>query len=180
MHLSKRIFELRKAKGLSQEQLAEKIGVSRQSISKWESGESTPEMERLVELSKVFNVTTDYLLKPNEGDNLAIRAETIEKKQEHVQADIQKQQAKSYRILSCIFIYVVALAIFAFLHLPYIEIFTSVEDLRFAWLALLLLIATAVAIQVNLRITKKYLWNYSNTVSGEKENGGVAENEENE
>ena len=156
------------------------LRVSYQAISKWESGESTPEMERLVELSNVFNVTTDYLLKPNEADNLLIQTEAIEKKQEHVQADIQKQHAKSYRILSCIFIYVVALAIFAFLHLPYIEIFTSVRHLPFAWLALLLLIATAVAIQVNLRITKKYLWNYSNTVSEEKENGGVAENEKNE
>lgn len=179
MNLSEKIFELRKANGMSQEQLAEKIGVSRQSISKWESGESTPEMERLIELSKVFNVTTDYLLKTSEVDQLAIRTETIEKKQERLQAEFQKQHVKNHRILSCAFIYVVALAIFAFLHLPYIEIFTDVEDLRFAWLALVLLIATAVAIQVNLRITKKYLRDYPNSISQETENGGVPEDEEN-
>lgn len=70
MRLSEKILELRKADGLSQEQLAEKIGITRQSISKWESGESLPEIERLIELSKIFHVTVDYLVnessdKPN-------------------------------------------------------------------------------------------------------------------
>ena len=64
MNLSTKIYELRKAKGMSQEKLAELVGVSRQSISKWESGETIPELERLVELSRIFEVTTDYLLKP--------------------------------------------------------------------------------------------------------------------
>ena len=66
MNLSTKIYELRKAKGMSQEKLAELVGVSRQSISKWESGETIPELERLVELSRIFEVTTDYLLKPGE------------------------------------------------------------------------------------------------------------------
>ena len=66
MNLSKKIYELRKAHGMSQEQLAEKLNVSRQSISKWESGESSPEIERLIELSDVFDVSTDYLLKSSE------------------------------------------------------------------------------------------------------------------
>lgn len=65
MRLSEKIWELRKAAGLSQEQLAEKLDITRQSISKWESGESLPEIERLVELSKVFHVTVDYLV--NDG-----------------------------------------------------------------------------------------------------------------
>ena len=66
MNLSTKIYEVRKAKGMSQEKLAELVGVSRQSISKWESGETIPELERLVELSRIFEVTTDYLLKPGE------------------------------------------------------------------------------------------------------------------
>ena len=83
MHVSEKILELRKASGLSQEALAEKLNVSRQSISKWETGESVPELERLVELSEVFQVTTDYLLKPgmnsgkaadNTGENTAQKA----------------------------------------------------------------------------------------------------------
>lgn len=62
MSLAEKILQLRKQQGVSQEELAEKVGVSRQAISKWETGESTPELERVVKLSKVFQVTTDYLL----------------------------------------------------------------------------------------------------------------------
>ena len=59
--LSERIYELRRKNGFSQEQLAEKIGVSRQAISKWESGASTPELENLIAISKCFNITVDEL-----------------------------------------------------------------------------------------------------------------------
>ena len=59
--LSERIYTLRRRNGLSQEQLAEKIGVSRQVISKWESGASTPGLENLTALSKCFGVTLDEL-----------------------------------------------------------------------------------------------------------------------
>ena len=62
MNLAEKILQLRKQQGLSQEELAEKVGVSRQAISKWETGESVPEIERVANLSKIFQVTTDYLL----------------------------------------------------------------------------------------------------------------------
>jgi len=62
MNLAEKILQLRKQQGLSQEELAEKVGVSRQAISKWETGESVPELERVVNLSKIFGTTTDYLL----------------------------------------------------------------------------------------------------------------------
>lgn len=178
MNLSEKIFELRKAHGMSQEQLAEKMNVSRQSISKWESGESLPDVDRLPELSRVFNVTIDYLLKPSEVDVLTIRTEAIEKKQGHLHAEFLQQQVKNHRILRCAFIYVVALTIFFFLHLPYIEMFTNIEDLRFIWLSVILLIATAVAIQTNLRITKKYLRNYADVVKKDIKDGGVSQSEE--
>nr|WP_317324193.1 helix-turn-helix transcriptional regulator [uncultured Flavonifractor sp.] len=61
--LSERIYQLRRKNGLSQEQLAEKIGVSRQAISKWESGTSTPELEKLLALSECFRMTLDELVK---------------------------------------------------------------------------------------------------------------------
>ena len=61
MKLAGKLFELRKEKGWSQEKLAEQINVSRQSISKWESGQVLPEIEKSIELSKIFLVTTDYL-----------------------------------------------------------------------------------------------------------------------
>jgi len=63
MNISERIQVLRKAKGMSQEDLADKIGVSRQAISKWESGQSSPDIENVILLSDIFQVTTDYLLK---------------------------------------------------------------------------------------------------------------------
>ncbi len=63
MTISDRIQKLRKAKGMSQEDLADKIGVSRQAVSKWESQQSTPDLDKIILLSDFFGVTTDYLLK---------------------------------------------------------------------------------------------------------------------
>ncbi len=63
MSLGEKIFKLRKEKGLSQEALAEKIGTTRQAISKWENNQGFPETEKLLLLSNVFEVSTDFLLK---------------------------------------------------------------------------------------------------------------------
>ena len=63
MILADKIINLRKKEGWSQEQLAEKVGVSRQSISKWESAQSIPDMNKLLLLAQIFNVSTDFLLK---------------------------------------------------------------------------------------------------------------------
>ncbi len=63
MTLADRIQHLRKAKGISQEELADQIGVSRQAVSKWESGQSSPDLEKVILLSEFFDVATDYLLK---------------------------------------------------------------------------------------------------------------------
>lgn len=63
MILADKIIDLRKKNGWSQEELAEKLCVSRQSISKWESAQSVPDMNRILALSRLFGVSTDYLLK---------------------------------------------------------------------------------------------------------------------
>jgi transcriptional regulator with XRE-family HTH domain len=63
MILADKIIELRKRSGWSQEELAEKMGVSRQSISKWEGAQSVPDMSRILQLSEIFGVSTDFLLK---------------------------------------------------------------------------------------------------------------------
>lgn len=63
MILADKILQLRKQSGWSQEELAEKLNVSRQSVSKWESAAVIPDMNRILELSKIFGVSTDYLLK---------------------------------------------------------------------------------------------------------------------
>ncbi len=66
MNITERIHQLRKEKGISQEELACQLGVSRQAISKWESGQSMPDIEKIILLSEYFEVTTDYLLKGTE------------------------------------------------------------------------------------------------------------------
>ena len=63
MILADKIIDLRKKNGWSQEELAEKLDVSRQAVSKWESAQSVPDMSRVVMMSELFGVSTDYLLK---------------------------------------------------------------------------------------------------------------------
>lgn len=84
MDFSEKILHLRKARNLTQEQLAEELKVSRQSISKWESGQAMPEMEKLVALSEIFDVTTDYLLKPSQLDELSIKTDMLEREQQRM------------------------------------------------------------------------------------------------
>jgi transcriptional regulator with XRE-family HTH domain len=67
MNIGKKIQEHREKKGLTQDALAEKIGVSRQSISKWELGQALPEVDKIVALSRLLNTTTDELLIKQEG-----------------------------------------------------------------------------------------------------------------
>lgn len=62
MKFNEKILYCRKKAGLSQEELAEKLGVSRQAISKWENGDSTPEISKLFLIAKTFGVSTDWLL----------------------------------------------------------------------------------------------------------------------
>jgi len=68
MKLNEKIFACRKKAGMSQEALAEKMGVSRQAISKWELGTALPELDNLRALSKLFGVTTDWLLNDDENE----------------------------------------------------------------------------------------------------------------
>lgn len=63
MNVADRIQNLRKTSGMSQEELADKIGVSRQAVSKWESEQSLPDIEKIILLSELFDVTTDYILR---------------------------------------------------------------------------------------------------------------------
>ena len=68
MILADKIIQLRKKSGWSQEELAAQMGVSRQSVSKWESGQSIPDLDKILKLSALFNVSTDFLLKDELSD----------------------------------------------------------------------------------------------------------------
>ena len=63
MIIAEKIMSLRKQYGWSQEELADLIGVSRQSVSKWESAASIPDIQKIIKMSEVFGVSIDYLLK---------------------------------------------------------------------------------------------------------------------
>ena len=65
MIFADKLIDLRKKNGWSQEELAEKLNVSRQAVSKWEGAQSVPDMSRIIQLSELFGVSTDYLLKDN-------------------------------------------------------------------------------------------------------------------
>ena len=63
MILADKIIDLRKKAGCSQEELAQQLGVSRQSVSKWEGAQSIPDIDKILQMSRIFGVSTDYLLK---------------------------------------------------------------------------------------------------------------------
>ena len=79
MEIGKKIMELRKKNGLSQEELAEKVGVARQTISKWELGETSPDLKQAKELSKVFKVSLDELVNNDIKDVLIEKTSNTEK-----------------------------------------------------------------------------------------------------
>ena len=68
MIFADKLMALRKKSGWSQEELAEKLGVTRQSVSKWEGAQSVPDIDKILQLSRLFGVTTDYLLKDELGE----------------------------------------------------------------------------------------------------------------
>ena len=70
LKFNEKLIKLRKASGLSQEELGNKLNVARQTVSKWELGETTPELEKLIELSEIFNVSIDKLVGKEESETL--------------------------------------------------------------------------------------------------------------
>ena len=68
MIFADKLIALRKKAGYSQEELAQQLNVTRQSVSKWEGAQSVPDIEKILQISKLFGVTTDYLLKDEMGE----------------------------------------------------------------------------------------------------------------
>ncbi|MBQ9457710.1 MAG: helix-turn-helix domain-containing protein [Bacilli bacterium] len=69
MELGERLAKLRKKAGLSQEQLADELGVSRQAVSRWETGEAAPDTENLIALADIYNISLDELVRAQKGEN---------------------------------------------------------------------------------------------------------------
>ena len=121
MNFSEKLLTLRKANNLTQEQLAEKLDVSRQSISKWESGQASPELEKIVAMSAIFDVTTDYLLKLSEIDDLSVKTEMLERQQQMMLVREQKQKQIFWCILYALAVYLLFFAVYFIGHFHFWE-----------------------------------------------------------
>lgn len=112
MILADKIIEERKKLGLSQEELAEKLSVSRQAVSKWESAQSVPDLQKIIAMSELFSVSTDYLLKDDAqpeksvSDGLdsdrTIRRVSMEEANAFLSAMVEQSKTVSLGVLLCI------------------------------------------------------------------------------
>ncbi|MDO4810409.1 MAG: helix-turn-helix transcriptional regulator [Eubacteriales bacterium] len=91
MILADKIIDLRKKNGWSQEELAEKLNVTRQSISKWEGAQSTPDLNKILAMSQLFGVSTDYLLKDEQGE-----VEYIATEEQSAVRKVSMEEANAY------------------------------------------------------------------------------------
>ena len=99
MEFNNKLYELRKQKGFSQEELASRLNVSRQTVSKWEVGESAPDMEKLIAISDLFEISLDELVKgetPKQSDvsEQVVKSEFYSDIKEHVLTDNNKEKAR--------------------------------------------------------------------------------------
>lgn len=109
MILADKIMKLRKQNGWSQEELAEQMGISRQSVSKWENGTSIPDLDKIVRMSGLFGVSTDYLLK-DEIEELT-REEAVEIREEQGDRIISLDEANDFMDLTRKLAHKMALAV---------------------------------------------------------------------
>ncbi|WP_416334616.1 helix-turn-helix domain-containing protein [Anaerococcus sp. DFU013_CI05] len=96
MILADKIISLRKKEGMTQEDLANLVGVSRQSVSKWESSMAMPDLDKVVKLSQIFSVSTDFLLDDNLGMEQIIVDEKVEDTSKLVDLDLLNQYYGAY------------------------------------------------------------------------------------
>ena len=113
MNLGEKLFELRKEKNLSQEEVADKLNVTRQTVSKWETNQSTPDFDKIVPLCELFGISTEELLTGKKPDINTVQKQ--EEKQEEAEEKIptkEEVRRKSAEVVSTsVFIYVVAIAL---------------------------------------------------------------------
>lgn len=119
MNLGQKLFELRKSKNLSQEEVADKLNVTRQTVSKWETNQSTPDFDKIVPLCELFGISTDELLigKKQEESNFQEQEGIVPEKeteQEVEEKPLTREEVKrkSAEVVSTsVFIYIAAVAL---------------------------------------------------------------------
>lgn len=164
MILADKIIELRKKSGWSQEELAEKLGVSRQSISKWEGAQAVPDMNRIILLSSIFGVSTDYLLRDDlelsqpldpalsDGADLPLRKVTMAEANEFLSLKNRASARVSLGVLLCI-VSVIPLILLAGAQETGLIPLTEIQAAGLGLLALILMVAPAVALFVKTGLT---------------------------
>ncbi len=181
MILADKIIEQRKKNGWSQEELAEKLNVSRQAVSKWESAQSVPDMNRILALSQAFGVSTDYLLKdelgeavqsgetPPEDAGVPLRRVTMEEAQAFLKFRDTMSRTVPLGVLLCI-LSPITLIILAALQAGGAIALAEAAAVGFGLLILLFLVGAAVALFVVTGLAgKKY--EYLNETGIETEYG---------
>ena len=156
MILADKIIEERKKNGWSQEELASKLGVSRQAVSKWESSGSIPDLQRILQMSELFGVTTDYLLKDEieeERLNEYVETKTIKVSMEEANQYLD-MKSKGSRIVGN------ATSLCILSPVPLIVLGKMTEDhtlVGFGLVFLLILVAIAVYLFVNYGLHESHM-----------------------
>lgn len=128
MKIGDKIQALRKSKGLSQETLAEKLNISRQAISKWESGITVPSIENLIELGKIFNVSVGELLQVPEKEGENITPEVIKTFSKEYEERRLAQDKKFKKIILMVATIALVLLVFLIVLVVMFSIFSSRMD----------------------------------------------------
>ena len=166
MILADKIIEERKKLGLSQEELAEKLSVSRQAVSKWESAQSIPDLQRIIAMSELFSVSTDYLLKDemesesrtasSETDSEALRCVSIEEANQFMAAMKEQSRTVSFGVALCILSPVLLIVLNGMTESTRFPINARIANLL-GLTALFLMIAAAVFLFIrNSSLTEQY------------------------
>ena len=156
MILADKIIEERKKNGWSQEELASKLGVSRQAVSKWESSGSIPDLQRILQMSELFGVTTDYLLKDEieeERLNEYVETKTIKVSMEEANQYLDMKSKGSRLVANATSLCILS-------PVPLIVLGTMTEDhtlVGFGLVFLLILIAIAVYLFVNYGLHESHM-----------------------
>lgn len=124
MSFGERLLAYRNAVNLSQEKLAEKIGVTRQTVSKWETNQSVPDFDKILPLCEVLGITTEELIK-GEKENKNDESEKIKQENEKTRNEYMQKRNKKKAIILSISIFLYSIATFA---LPYMTEVLRYED----------------------------------------------------
>lgn len=156
MILADKIIEERKKNGWSQEELANKLGVSRQAVSKWESAGSIPDLQRILQMSELFGVTTDYLLKDEIEEaplNEYVETNTIKVSMEEANQYLDMKSRGSRIVANATSLCILS-------PVPLIVLGTMTEDhtlVGFSLVFLLVLVAIAVYLFVNYGLRESHM-----------------------